>query len=120
MAERWMRIWLMSQTIPDVEAAPPAESSVHTGVESSVWRLGPGGLILSSVVERHAAELAEHEPGTIFFYADLGGSTSVVASETTKKKVFMALAGAGLSEAQILTATNAMQASGVVLKELEF
>lgn len=40
-------------------------------VESSVWRLGPGGSIISSVFERHAGWMAEQEPATIFFYANL-------------------------------------------------
>ena len=58
----------------EVAPAPPS-------VEASAWRLGPGGLLITSVVERHVAELAEVEPNTIFFYADLGESTELKNTE---------------------------------------
>lgn len=97
----------------------PTSPDVTQEVEASVWRLSPGGFMLSSVVERHAGTLAEMEPNTIFFYAELGGVDKVVSTPETMQKVYQALSGVGLTEGQLVKATNAMQAAGIVFRERE-
>lgn len=97
--------------------APLAESESSPAVEATVWRLGPGGMLISSVVERHAAWLAEQEKETIFFYADLGESGLVKNDEETSQKVFRSLASVGLTEGQIINAVNRMQQDGILFRE---
>ena len=111
----------MSEMAPEaaVEEPPPLDFNEppYPDVEATVWRLGQGGMIISSVAERHAAELAGREREAIYFYADLGTSNEVKHDEETMQKVFKALAGQGLSEAQIINAVNAMQNNGVLFRE---
>lgn len=106
----------MSPEGPLPEPFAPTEE-VIPDVEANVWRIGPGGVLISSVVERHAAWLAEQEKGTIFFYADLGESGLVRSDEGTTQKVFQALASVGLTEAQIINAVNRMQQEGILFRE---
>ena len=89
-------------------------------IGASVWRLGPGGTLLASVVERHASALAEAEPNSIYFYADLEGSSELKHDEETMQKVFKALGDQGLSEAQIINSVNAMQNAGIYFREANF
>lgn len=91
-----------------------------TKIGASVWRLGPGGTLLASVIEKHAGFLAEAEPNTIYFYADLEGSSELKHDENTMQKVFQALSEQGLTEKQIVGATNAMQNAGVYFREANF
>ena len=89
-------------------------------VDSTVWRLGSGGLsrMISSVPERHATLLAEQDPGAIFFYADLSQSDLVTSDDETAQKVYRALASVGLTEGQIIQAVNKMQQDGILFREL--
>jgi hypothetical protein len=111
------------EEVPDDDAPTPdpvhsaIDASKPLGVQSSVWRLGPGGLLLSSVIEDQAGWLASLEPNTIFFYADLGGSEKLTHSEETMQKVYVALSSQGLSEGQIINAVSAMQNSGIYFRE---
>jgi hypothetical protein len=102
--------------VEEVETPHPHEEDMPD-IESSAWRLGPGGLLISSVVERHAAWLAEQEKETIFFYADLGESGLVKNDEETSQKVFRSLASVGLTEGQIINAVNRMQQDGILFRE---
>lgn len=86
-------------------------------IESTVWRLGPQGMIISSVVERHVAQLAENDRGSIYFYADLQDSDLVRSDEETSQKVFRSLASVGLTEGQIINAVNRMQQDGILFRE---
>lgn len=104
----------MTQTSPEAETTNSAESP---GIEASVWRLFPGGTLISSVVEKHAAASAEMSPEVIFFYAELGNSARLTNTAKTIDKVFGALAAVGLSESQILKAINKMQADGIYFRE---
>ena len=101
------------QSVPD-ELAPEAPSSK---IESNVWRLGPGGTMLSAVVERHAAGLAEYDDNSIYFYASLEGSSMVLSTAETMERVYKGLAAVGLTERQIIDAVNSMQNEGVVFRE---
>lgn len=92
------------------EPAPPP-------IESTVWRLGPGGMLITSVVERHAADLAQNDKGGIYFYADLADSSLVKNDEETSQKVFRSLASVGLTEGQIINAVNRMQQDGILFRE---
>lgn len=127
----------MSETLPSPEEdspetpendpvvePPPTLNAVETAlvleeptVEASVWRLSPGGNLISSVIERHAGAIAEMEPNTIYFYADLGGVDKLTNTDETMQKVYQALSSVGLTEGQIVNATNAMQAAGVLFRE---
>lgn len=86
-------------------------------VEASVWRLGPGGLLITSVFENQVAWLAEAEPNTIFFYGDLDSSAILTVTDETMQKVYTALADQGLSEGQIVSAVSKMQHAGIYFKE---
>lgn len=86
-------------------------------VEAEVWRLGPRGTLLHSVIARHASWLAEQEPESIFFYGDLGGSGNLTTTEETMDKVFYALSESGMSEKQIISAITRMQNSGIYFRE---
>ena len=86
-------------------------------VEATVWRLGPGGPLISSVVERHAATIAASDANAIYFFADLEGSSELKNTEDTMQKVYQALADIGLSEGQIISATNKMQNAGILFRE---
>ena len=86
-------------------------------VEATVWRIGPGGPLISSVVERHAATVAAGDAGAIYFYADLEGSSELKNTEETMQKVYQTLSQVGLSEAQIINAVNGMQNSGILFRE---
>lgn len=99
------------QMSPTVPTSPEGESLY------SVWRLDPGGHLLTSVVERQASWMAEREPDVIYFYADLGGSTELINKPETMQKVYQALANVGLSEGQIINATTAMQIAGILFRE---
>jgi hypothetical protein len=88
-----------------------------TKVGASVWRLGPGGTLLASIIEDHAGELAERDRNAIYFFAELEGSADLKFDEGTMRKVFEALATQGLSETQCINATNAMQNAGVLFRE---
>ncbi len=107
----------------EVEAAPEEhthetlEGPPQRGIQASVWRLGAAGLLISSVLEDQAAWLADLEPNTIYFYADLGGSDKLTHSEATMQKVYVALSNQGLSEGQIINAVSAMQNSGIYFRE---
>lgn len=101
----------MSENSPSVTEEPPP------GVEANVWRLGAGGVLISSVVERHAAWLAEQERDTIFFYADLVESGLVRHDDETMQKVYKALTSVGLTEAQIINSVNRMQQEGILFRE---
>lgn len=92
------------------EPAPPR-------IESAVWRLGPGGTIISSVPEQLAATLAELEDPAIYFYADLQSSDKLKNDEETAKKVYRALGSVGLTERQIIVAVNRMQQDGIVFRD---
>lgn len=94
-----------------VEVLPPP------AIEASVWRLGPQGMLLTSIVERHAAELAGMDPNAIYFYADLSDSDNVKNDEATSQKVFRSLASVGLTEGQIINAVNRMQQDGILFRE---
>lgn len=99
-----------SPTPEEEEVKPPS-------IEASAWRVSSAGLLITSVVERHVAELAEFEPNTIFFYADLGESTELKNTEETMQKVYRALASVGLTEGQIMSAYSAMQNDGILFRE---
>jgi transketolase C-terminal domain/subunit len=86
-------------------------------VEAAVWRLAANGLMISSVVERHAADIAASDPDVIYFYADLGSPTELTTSDKTVQKVYDALANVGLSEGQVINAVSAMQSSGILFRE---
>lgn len=103
--------------VPAEESAPPPAPDPVVPIESTVWRLGPGGILITSVVERHAGWLAEQERDAIFFYADLSDSDLVTSDEGTTQKVFQALSSVGLSEGQIINAVNRMQQSGILFRE---
>ncbi len=40
-------------------------------VNASVWRLGPGGRMLSNLSEENAAKMAADDPSVIYFFAEL-------------------------------------------------
>lgn len=103
--------------LASIEAEINKESSK---VGASVWRLGPGGTLLASIIEAHAGDLAESERNAIYFYADLEGSSELKHDEGTMQKVFEALKEQGLSEKQIVGATNAMQNAGIYFREANF
>jgi len=109
------------EDIPEFHSHENVKSAVDEskplGVQSSVWRLGAAGLLISSVIEDQAAFLAELEPNTIYFYSDLGGSEKLTHSEATMQKVYVALSSQGLSEGQIINAVSAMQNSGIYFRE---
>lgn len=94
------------------------ESSEKVG--ASVWRLGPGGTLLASVIEEHAPTLAESDRQAIYFYADLEGSSELKNDEGTMQKIYVALGEQGLSEKQIVNAVNAMQNAGIYFREANF
>lgn len=99
------------------------EASVNVAsqkVGASVWRLGPMGTLLASVIEEHAPDLAATDRQSIYFYADLEGSSELKNDEGTMQKVFTALGEQGLSEKQIVNATNAMQNAGIYFREANF
>ena len=89
-------------------------------VGASVWRLGPQGTLLSSVIEAHAGELAASDRQGIYFYADLEGSSELKNDEGTMQKVYSSLGEQGLSEKQIVNAVNAMQNAGIYFREANF
>lgn len=101
----------------EAEVVDQVQEALPEKVEASVWRLGPGGLLLSSVYEFQAAWLAESEPQSIFFYADLEGSANLTATADTLEKVYRALAAQGLSERQIIDAVADMQNQGLYFRE---
>lgn len=103
--------------LADIEAGVNVQSDK---VGASVWRLGPGGTLLASVIEAHAGELAESDRNAIYFYADLEGSSELKHDEGTMQKVFVALSDQGLSEKQIVNAVNAMQNAGIYFREANF
>lgn len=98
-------------------AEPPVEEIVQQGVEAVVWRVASDGMLITSVVERHAAWLAENERDAIYFYADLTQSDMVRSDEETSQKVFRSLASVGLTEGQIINAVNRMQQDGILFRE---
>lgn len=83
---------------------------------SSVWRLGPQGLLLASVSEEHAVEYADVD-NVIYFFAELQGSEELTHNEGTMLKVYDSLKAVGLSEKQINSATANMQNSGLYFRE---
>jgi len=101
------------ETPADLEHPPEPEQIKVDGVDAAVWRLGPNGILISSVREEHAGWLAEAEPNTIFFYADLDSSATLVVTEDTMQKVYVALSAQGLQEGQIINAVTAMQNAGI-------
>jgi hypothetical protein len=110
--------------IPEVEDVSEGEEHEHTheesqplGIQASVWRIGPAGLLLNSVFESQAAWLAEQEPNTIIFYADLDSSAALVTTDETMQKVYTALSNQGLAEGQIINAVNAMRDAGIYFSE---
>jgi hypothetical protein len=103
-----------SDSEDELALAPPVEVP---GVEANVWRLGKDGVTITSVIERHVDFFVDHDPQSIFFYAELGSPTTLKNDEETVQKVFRALAGVGLSEAQIVNAVNQMQNSGILFRE---
>lgn len=117
----------MSQMSPENEVEPedavveetpaPPAVPVLPNVEASVWRLSPAGFLVSSVIEAHVGTIAELEPNTIFFYAELGNSTELKNDDETMQKVYKALASVGMSEGQIINATSAMQSAGILFRE---
>lgn len=87
-------------------------------VEASAWRVASSGPLITSVVERHVADLAELDStGVIYFYAELGSPTELTNTEETMAKVYQALGEVGLSEGQIINAVSAMQNSGILFRE---
>ncbi len=102
--------------VEEVETPHPHEEDMPD-IESSAWRLGPGGLLITSVVERHVADLALNDKGAIYFYADLAESGMVRNDEETSQKVFRSLASVGLTEGQIINAVNRMQKDGILFRE---
>lgn len=100
------------------ESAPSTvEEPIQVGIESTVWRLASDGMLINSVVERHAAWLAENEKTAIYFYADLSDSELTKSDEETSQKVFRSLASVGLTEGQIINAVNRMQQDGILFRE---
>lgn len=107
----------MDDELASIEADVNASSDK---VGASVWRLGPGGTLLSSVVEAHAGDLAASDRQAIYFYADLEGSSELKNDEGTMQKVYRSLGDQGLSEKQIVSAVNAMQNAGIYFREANF
>lgn len=109
----------MSEISPEVVPELTSEETPEDfpDIEASVWRLGPGGLLISSVVERHAAKVAENDKGGNYFYADLTETGLVRNDEETSQKVFRSLASVGLTEGQIINAVNRMQKDGILFRE---
>ena len=61
--------------------------------------------------------MAEAAKDTIFFYAELEGSSKLTHDEGTMHKVFSSLAESGLSETQVVSAISCMQNSGILFRE---
>ena len=101
----------------DGTTAPHRHDPPMPKVEASVWRIGPGGPLISSVVERHAGAMAAGDTSAIYFYADLEGSSELKNTEETMQKVYQALSQVGLSEGQIINAVNGMQNAGILFRE---
>lgn len=98
-----------------------ADVNVSSGkVGASVWRLGPGGTLISSTTEELAIRSASSDRQAIYFYADLDGSSELKFDSTTMDKVFDALGAQGLSQNQIIGAVNAMQNAGLYFREANF
>ena len=113
----------MTESAPLAGELAAIEADVNVQSEkvgASVWRLGPAGTLLASVVEAHAGELAQMDRQAIYFYADLEGSSELKHDEGTMQKIFTALAEQGLTEKQIVNATNAMQNAGIYFREANF
>lgn len=113
----------MSESADLAEQLSEIEADVNVPsqkIGASVWRLGPVGVLLSSVVEEHAASTAENDPNAIYFYADLEGSSELKNDDGTMQKIFQALGDQGLSERQIVDATNAMRDAGIYFREANF
>lgn len=89
-------------------------------IGASVWRLGPGGSLLTSVDERQAGQLAAQDPKSIYFYADLDGSSELKHDEGTMQKVFDSLSSQGLSKKQSVGVVNAMRDAGIYFREANF
>lgn len=105
---------------PTPEDAEVEEVVVNPNlVEAAVWRLGPGGHLLNSVYEQDASWLAESEPKSIYFYADLNRNEDLTHSDETMQKVYRALADQNLNEGQIINAVSAMQNAGIFFRERE-
>jgi hypothetical protein len=111
---------LSEVTTPTIEKEEVVPEVPTDQIGASVWRLGPGGTLLSSVVEHHAADFAASDREAIYFYADLEGSSELKHDEDTMQKVYSALGDQGLSEKQIVNAVNAMQNAGVYFREANF
>jgi hypothetical protein len=105
------------EDMPDPPVDSAHDVTTLTKVQASVWRLGPGGVLIQSVFEDQAAFLAEIEPNTIFFYGDLDSSAILTVTEETMQKVYSALAAQGLNEGQIVHAVTQMQHAGIYFKE---
>lgn len=113
----------MSESAGLADELASIEADVNEASEkvgASVWRLGPGGTLLASVVEAHAGDAAQMDRQAIYFYADLEGSSELKHDEGTMQKVYTALGEQGLSEKQIVNAVNAMQNAGVYFREANF
>lgn len=109
-----------SEVVPEEDISPgepPPQPEVKQGVEASVWRIGPDGVTITSMIERHIDFFVANDPTSIFFYAELGESSQLKNDEETVQKVFQALAGVGLSEGQIINAVNQMQNAGILFRE---
>lgn len=99
----------------------PPSPSTTSKAEASVWRLGAGGTILTSVPESVVNDLvAQESDEIIYFYADLEGSSQLTVDAETLDKVYDALATIGITEAQAINAVNAMQARGIIFRERKY
>lgn len=83
--------------------------------EASVWRLGPMGLLLASTPESMAAQFAEDNPQSVFFFAELG--ENLTHDENTIFKLASVLENYGHPYDEVVNIINDLQNTGLFFRE---